>query len=45
MSKNKWGLDMIPKTICAIDDSTNSLAFSLFDTHQKTLGTIGKIKF
>lgn len=45
MSKNKWGLDMIPKTICAIDASTNSLAFALFDTQQKTLGSIGKIYF
>ena len=45
MSKNKWGLEMIPKTICAIDASTNSLAFALFDTQQKTLGVVGKIKF
>jgi hypothetical protein len=34
-----------PKTICAIDASTNSLAFALFDTQQKTLGVMGKIKF
>jgi Holliday junction resolvasome RuvABC endonuclease subunit len=45
MSKNKWGLEMMPKTICAIDASTNSLAFALFDTQQKTLGAIGKINF
>lgn len=45
MSKNKWGLELPPKTICAIDASTNSLAFALFDTQQKTLGTIGKINF
>ena len=45
MSKNKWGLEMMPKTICAIDASTNSLAFALFDTQQKTLGSIGKIYF
>jgi Holliday junction resolvasome RuvABC endonuclease subunit len=45
MSKNKWGLEMIPKTICAIDASTNSLAFALFNTKQKSLETIGKIKF
>ena len=45
MSKNKWGLEMMPKTICAIDASTNSLAFALFDTQQKALGTIGKINF
>jgi Holliday junction resolvasome RuvABC endonuclease subunit len=34
-----------PKTICAIDASTNSLAFALFDTKEKTLITIGKINF
>jgi hypothetical protein len=39
MSKDK------PEVICAIDASTNSLAFALFDTKQKTLGTIGKINF
>ena len=36
---------MMPKTICAIDASTNSLAFALFDTQQKALGTVGKINF
>jgi Holliday junction resolvasome RuvABC endonuclease subunit len=45
MSKNKWGMETLPKVICAIDASTNSLAFALFDTQQKTLGTIGKINF
>ena len=30
-----------PKTICAIDASTNSLAFAIFDTQQKTLGAVG----
>ena len=45
MSKNKWGLEIPPKTICAIDASTNSLAFALFDTQQKALGAIGKINF
>ena len=45
MSKNKWGLELPPKTICAIDASTNSLAFALFDTQQKTLGVVGKINF
>jgi Holliday junction resolvasome RuvABC endonuclease subunit len=45
MSKNKWGMEILPKVICAIDASTNSLAFALFDTQQKTLGTIGKINF
>ena len=38
-----------PKTICAIDASTNSLAFALFTTQDskfgKNLGTIGKINF
>ena len=32
-----------PKTICAIDASTTSLAFALFDN--KELTTVGKIKF
>lgn len=39
----------IPKTICAIDASTNSLAFALFFTDEynniKYLGTMGKINF
>lgn len=34
-----------PRVICAIDASTNSLAFALFDTQQKSLGAVGKIKF
>jgi hypothetical protein len=45
MVKNKWGLELAPKTICAIDASTNSLAFALFDTEKKSLGVIGKIYF
>lgn len=45
MVKNKWGLELIPQTICSIDASTNSLAFALFDTQQKALGTVGKINF
>ena len=50
MSKNKWGLETMPKTICAIDASTTSLAFALFSTESnlkfpKTLGSIGKITF
>ena len=45
MVKNKWGLELPPKTICAIDASTNNLAFALFDTQQKTLGVVGKINF
>ena len=43
--KNKWGIEIMPKTICAIDASTNSLAFSIFDTQQQSLGVIGKINF
>jgi len=35
----------LPKSICAIDASTNSLGFALFDTQQETLGAVGKIKF
>jgi Holliday junction resolvasome RuvABC endonuclease subunit len=35
----------LPKSICAIDASTNSLGFALFDTRQETLGAVGKIKF
>ena len=45
MAKNKWGMELPPKTICAIDASTNSLAFALFDTQEKSLGTVGKINF
>ena len=40
MNKNKWGVPLMPNTICAIDASTNSLAFALFDTKQKALGTV-----
>ncbi len=35
----------LPKTICAIDASTNSLAFALFNTDDKGLGAVGKINF
>jgi Holliday junction resolvasome RuvABC endonuclease subunit len=45
MSKNKWGLELIPKKICAIDASTNSLAFAIFDTFTKDLISVGKINF
>ena len=45
MVKNKWGLEIIPKTLCSIDASTNSLAFALFNTQEKILGTVGKINF
>ena len=43
MNKTKWGAIMEPIKICAIDASTNSLAFALFEN--KKLKTIGKIKF
>jgi hypothetical protein len=43
MVKNKWGLEIKPETICAIDASTNSLAFALF--YEDDLDSIGKIYF
>jgi hypothetical protein len=43
MSKTKWGAEAQPKTICAIDASTNSLAFALFVDND--LSSIGKISF
>ena len=43
MNKNKWGFNIKPKNICAIDASTNSLAFALFEN--ETLRTVGKINF
>ena len=43
MVKNKWGLEIKPQRICAIDASTNSLAFALFDGD--SLESIGKINF
>ena len=36
---------MAPKRICAIDASTNSLAFAMFDTFTKSIITVGKITF
>ena len=45
MNKSKWGVPLMPKTICAIDASTNNLAFALFATETKELGFIGKITF
>jgi Holliday junction resolvasome RuvABC endonuclease subunit len=35
----------LPKTICAIDASTNSLAFAIFNTEEKSLESMGKITF
>jgi hypothetical protein len=43
MVKNKWGLEIKPQRICAIDASTNSLAFALFNGDD--LESIGKINF
>jgi Holliday junction resolvasome RuvABC endonuclease subunit len=45
MNKSKWGVPIMPDTICAIDASTNSLAFAVFDTKKKDIVTIGKISF
>lgn len=45
MNKNKWGLEITPKRICAIDASTNSLAFAMFDTFTRELISVGKINF
>ncbi len=43
MVKNKWGVEIKPHKICAIDASTNSLAFSLFSGED--LDSFGKITF
>jgi hypothetical protein len=43
MSKNKWGLEVKPERICAIDASTNSLAFAVFSGDN--LEEVGKINF
>jgi len=43
MVKNKWGLELKPHKICAIDASTNSLAFALFSG--ESLESVGKINF
>ena len=45
MVKNKWGMEVIPKRICAIDASTNSLAFAMFDTFTQEIISVGKITF
>jgi Holliday junction resolvasome RuvABC endonuclease subunit len=45
MVKNKWGIEIIPKKICAIDASTNSLAFAMFDTFTQEIISVGKIIF
>jgi hypothetical protein len=43
MVKNKWGLELKPHKIRAIDASTNSLAFALFSGDD--LESVGKINF
>jgi hypothetical protein len=43
MSKNKWGIEVAPERICAIDASTNSLAYATF--HGGYLKEYGKINF
>jgi hypothetical protein len=43
MSKNKWGIELRPERICAIDASTNSLAYATF--HGGSLKEYGKINF
>lgn len=43
MVKNKWGIEIRPERICAIDASTNSLAFATF--HGDHLKEVGKINF
>jgi Holliday junction resolvasome RuvABC endonuclease subunit len=45
MVKNKWGVELIPKRICSIDASTNSLAFAVFDTLTESIISVGKINF
>jgi Holliday junction resolvasome RuvABC endonuclease subunit len=45
MNKTKWGVPIMPDTICAIDASTNSLAFAVFDTNKKDISKVGKINF
>ena len=37
MNKSKWGVPIMPDTICAIDASTTSFAFALFYTKQGNL--------
>jgi Holliday junction resolvasome RuvABC endonuclease subunit len=43
MSKNKWGIEVKPERICAIDASTNSLAYAVYSG--KELKEYGKINF
>jgi hypothetical protein len=43
MVKNKWGLELPPERVCAIDASTNSLAYATF--YSGHLKEVGKISF
>jgi Holliday junction resolvasome RuvABC endonuclease subunit len=43
MTKNKWGIEVQPERICAIDASTNSLAYAIYEN--KALKEYGKINF
>lgn len=43
MTQNKWGFEIQPERICAIDASTNSLAYATF--HGGQLKEVGKIGF
>ena len=43
MVKNKWGVELQPERICAIDASTNSLAYATF--HGGHIKEVGKINF
>lgn len=43
MVQNKWGIEIQPERICAIDASTNSLAYATF--HDGHLKECGKINF
>jgi Holliday junction resolvasome RuvABC endonuclease subunit len=43
MTKNKWGVEVQPERICAIDASTNSLAYAVYAG--KELKEYGKINF
>ena len=43
MVQNKWGIELRPDRICAIDASTNSLAYAVFAGG--VLKEVGKINF
>jgi len=38
-------MNSLPKMICSIDASTNSLALAIFNTEEKKLVSVGKIHF